>query len=39
MLERAIELLIEALQQEDDDDIFNQKVKKGPGRPTNKQNK
>ena len=37
MLERAIELLNEVLQQEDDDELYNQKVKKGPRMPTTKQ--
>ena len=37
MLERPIELLNEVLQQEDDDDIYNQKVRNGPGRPPSKQ--
>ena len=36
MLERAIELLNEVLQQEDDDDLYNQKIKKGPGMPPTK---
>ena len=37
MSERAIEILNEVLQQEDDDAIYNQKEKKGPGRPPTKQ--
>ena len=39
MFERAIELLDEVLQQQEDDDIYNQKVKRGPERPSKQINK
>ena len=37
MLEREIELQYEVIQQQQDDDIYNQKIKRSPGRPSSKQ--